>query len=216
MAWILLLWLAEPAYTLDVEKDAAPPESVAAAIAKVLEARCLRLKDADGTTRAEIWLRASVPVEATNEQVNNGLTYAEVPATTLLGVIRLPEATPDYRKESIPAGVYTLRLATQPPTGDHAGTAPHGEFCLLCRVADDRTVAPMEVKTLIERSTKINDSHPTVLVLFPATRDATATPKLIDKGKGHWIVATRLNAHTGRKPATLPLGLTLVGATTAR
>lgn len=211
---VLLLGAAE--YTLEVEKGAAPPGEVAAAVAKVLERRCLRLKDKDGTVRAEVWLRAEVPVDATDEQVANGLTYAEVPATTLLGVLRLPEGRNDYRKQRVPAGTYTLRLAAQPPTGDHMGTAPHGEFCLLCAAADDRKPGPMEVKGLVEHSARINETHPSVLVLFPGHKDAAAEPKVVDKGKGHWVLFARLGAAARGKKAVLPLGLTLAGETAAK
>src|SRR5262245_53102409 len=108
----VLLFAAD--FSLEVEKDVAPPEDLAPAIGKLLERRCLRLKDGKDNVIAELWLRETVPVEATDEQIANGLTYAEVPATTIVGVIRLPEALTDYRKQKVPAGVYTLRLAIQP------------------------------------------------------------------------------------------------------
>jgi hypothetical protein len=215
MIWFLLLTCAAT-YSVETDKDAAIPEVVAPAIGKRMDSTCLRVKDADGKVRAEVWWSQSVSVDATDEQVDNGLTYAEVPAGTLLGVIRLPEAINDYRKQTIPAGVYTLRRAIQPPTGDHMGTAPYGDFCLLCRVADDRKPEAIEMKTLVERSTKINESHPTVLVLFPGEKDAGERPKMTDKGKGHWVLFTRLPARTTRKKAVLPVGLNLVGESAAR
>src|SRR5262245_45001558 len=204
-------------FSLETEKDVAPPEGLAPAIVKLLERRCVRLKDGKDNVIAELWLRATVPVEATDEQIANGLTYAEVPATTVLGAIRLPETLTDYRKQKVPAGVYTMRLATQPATGDHADTAPYREFVLLCAAADDRKADRMEGKGLVEMSTKINEDHPSVLVLFPATKDAVAEPKLVDKGKGHRVLFARLGAASAKgKKAVLPLGLTLVGVSAAR
>jgi hypothetical protein len=203
-------------YTVEADRDTPVPDTVAEAVRKTLDPTCLRVKDAEGTVRAEVWWSQTVKVDATDEQVDNGLTYAEVPAGTLLGVIRVPEAINDYRKQSIPAGVYTLRRAIQPPTGDHMGTAPYGDFCLLCRVADDRKPEAIEMKTLVERSSKINESHPTVLVLFPGEKDAGERPKMTDKGKGHWVLFTRLPARTARKKAVLPVGLNLVGESAAR
>jgi hypothetical protein len=211
----VLLFAAD--FSLEVEKDVTPPEEVAPAIRKLLERRRVRLKDGKDNVIAELWLRESVPVEATDEQIANGLTYAEVPATTILGAIRLPGALTDYRKQNVPAGVYTLRLAAQPATGDHADTAPYREFVLLCAAADDRRADRMEVKGLVETSTRINEDHPSVLVLFPATRDAAAEPKVVDKGKGHRVLFARLGAVSAKgKKAVLPLGLTLVGVSAAR
>ncbi|MGL4554242.1 MAG: hypothetical protein ACRC33_24015 [Gemmataceae bacterium] len=210
-----LLFAAD--FTLEAEKDAAPPEDVSAAVAKLLERRCLRVKDAKGDAVAEVWLRAAVPVEATDEQIANGLTYAEVPATTLVGVIRLPGGMTDYRKQKVPAGVYTLRLAVQPPTGDHMGTAPHGEFALLSAASDDRKAGLMEVKGLVEMSTKVNESHPSVMVLLPGDKDAGAEPRLVDKGKGHRVLFARLGAVSAKgSRAVLPFGLTVVGGSAAR
>ena len=55
-----------------------------------------------------LWLRKELPAEATPEQVKNGLTYREVPKTTLIGAIELPQKWIDFRKQEIPKGVYTL------------------------------------------------------------------------------------------------------------
>ena len=49
---------------------------------------------------------------------------------------------------ALPAGVYTLRFAIQPDIGDHTGTAPHPEFCLLCPADEDKTVEDIEKKKL--------------------------------------------------------------------
>ncbi|NBO92951.1 MAG: hypothetical protein EBV06_11670 [Planctomycetia bacterium] len=211
----VLLFAAD--FSLETQKDVAAPDEVAPAIVRLLERRCLRLKDGKGNTLAEVWLRASVTVEATDEQISNGLTYAEVPATTLLGVIRLPDSLIDYRKQKVPAGVYTLRLAIQPPTGDHMGTAPHAEFAILCSASEDRKAERMEAKTLIETSTKINSDHPSVMVLFPGHKDATPDPKLVDKGKGHQVLFAQMTAASAKgKKAILPVGFTLVGVSAAR
>ena len=74
----------------------------------------------------------------------------------------------DYKKQRIPAGLYTLRLAIQPQDGDHMGTAPYNEFCLFCPAAEDKKPDPLTVKDLRELSTKSTDNHPGVFVLFPA------------------------------------------------
>jgi hypothetical protein len=117
------------------------------------------------------------------QQQTKNITYC---STTLLGVIRPPDSLIDYRKQKVPAGVYTL------PFGDSARPQatiwerllmPSSRFC--AQHPEDRKAERMEAETLIETSTKINSDHPSVMVLFPGHEDATPDPKLVDKGKGH-------------------------------
>jgi len=190
--------------------DTAPPKELVEAIRSQLDNRCLRLVDGKGNALIEVWFRKEVPVKATDAQIKNGLTYREVPNTTLVGAMRVVKGTTDYRKQRIPAGVYTLRIAQQPMDGDHMGTAPYSEFCLISPAADDRKPDTMEVKALHEMSAKSTESHPGVFLLFPGT-GATKEPKLMDKGSGHWVLLLQIGAKAGDKKATVPLGLTLVG-----
>src|SRR5262245_22049439 len=105
------------AYSIKQVADSAPPKELAEPVRKLLDSQCAQLLDAKGTVLAEVWLRKELPVKATKEQVKNGLTYAEVPQTTLVGALRVPKRLSDYRKQKVPAGVYTLRLAIQPADG---------------------------------------------------------------------------------------------------
>jgi hypothetical protein len=193
----------------------APPAELHESIRKLLGGTCIEVKDADGKAIFELWLRATVPVRATEAQVKNGLTYREVPLSTLLGVLRFVEERTDYRKQKIPAGLYTLRLALQPVSDDHTNTAPYRDFCLLCPAGEDRSPDLLTPKRLQELSAKVTDDHPAVLLLFPGS-GATATPKLVDKEKGHRVLLLELAAQAGEHKATLPLGLTLVGTSAAR
>jgi hypothetical protein len=214
----LLLLLALPVraasgYTLETVK-ADPPTGLQPAIRALLARSCLRLKDADGDTLFEVWLRAEVPVKATEVQVKNGLTYQEVSPSTLLAAIRVVKDTTDYRKQKIPAGVYTLRLAIQPVSDDHNGTAPYREFGLLSAAGDDKKPDLMPARKLQDQSARITGEHPAVFLLFPG-KGATASPKLIDKGKGHRVLLVALPAKADAIKGTLPLGLTLIGTSAA-
>jgi hypothetical protein len=199
---------ADP-YRLKVVEATPAPEQVAEPVRKLLTERCVQFLDAQGGLLVELWFRKEVPAKATPAQVSNGLTYDEVPETTLLGVIRVARATTDYRKQPLPEGVYTLRLAFQPKTGDHAGTAPHTEFCLLTAAAEDKSPALLTQRALITASARINSAHPTVLLLFPGT--GAAAPKLVDKGEGHWVLLFKQEAIVDGKPASIGIALTLVG-----
>ncbi len=196
-----------------VDKTAAPKE-VQEPIRKLLGERCVQLLDAKGDLLAEVWFRQDVPVNATEAQIKNGLTYAEVQESTVFGAIRFPKQITDYRKQKIPAGVYTLRLANQPMDGDHMGTAPYSEFLLLSPAADDKTPNSMEAKKLQEMSGKTTGGHPGVLLLFPG-KGAAEMPKLEKKEENHWVLLFLLDAKSGAKKATLPVGLTLIGASSS-
>jgi hypothetical protein len=144
----------------------------------------------------------------------NGLTYHEIPETTVLGALRLPKAYTDYRKQKLAAGVYTLRLAFQPMNGDHMGTAPFSEFVLASPAADDKKPDLMEPKSLHEMSAKSTENHPAVFLLFPG-KGAAAEPKFVDKGEGHWALLYLQDLKVGDKKVSIPIALTLVGASSA-
>jgi hypothetical protein len=207
---------AADAYALKVADNTRAPTEVAEPIRKVLAERCVQLLNAKGDLLAELWLRKEVPAKAsvTAAQVQNGLTYRDLPETTVVGAVRLARTFSDYRKQKIEAGVYTLRLAFQPMDGDHMGTAPYNEFCLLSPAAEDKTAATMVPKALQEMSAKATNAHPAVLLLFPG-KGAAAQPKLVDKGMGHWVVLLQLEVKAADKTTAFPVGLTLIGASSS-
>jgi hypothetical protein len=205
---------AAPAYSIKIVKDSAPPKELREPIRKLLDTRCVQLLDGKGTTLIELWFRKELPVKATEAQVKNGLTYREVPPSSVIGAMRVARPTIDYRKQKINAGVYTLRLAVQPMDGDHMGTAPYNEFCLICPAADDKKPDLMEAKQLHELSGKSTESHPGVFLLFPG-KEARAEPKLLDKGEGHWVLFLQLDARAGDLKARFDLGLTLIGVSSS-
>jgi hypothetical protein len=195
------------------EAKTAPPEGLKEAIAKALDERSYQFVDQKGNLLCELWFRKEVPANATPEQVKNGLTYRELPEGSLLAVVNFPKGTTDYRKQKLKAGVYTLRLGFQPENGDHMGTAPYNEFCLLTPAADEKALAPLSAKDLQENSTKASGTaHPAVLLLFPVTvKEAGAAAKVVDKGEGHFVLTLKLELKVGDQKVDLGVGLTLVG-----
>ena len=159
-----------------------------------------------------VWFRGAIPVKATEEQVKNGLTYREIPEGELVGAIRFPAKFTDFRKQEIAAGVYTLRFAVQPDIGDHTGTAPHPEFCLMVPADKDPKRDAIEKKKLIELSSLVNEGrHPAVLLMWPHDgKDAGA--KVAGKGDGVFVATLRraVVAEEGRK-ATLGFAITVAG-----
>jgi hypothetical protein len=165
-----------------------PPTEVAEPIRKLLPKSCEIVKDANGNAVAEFWFRSEIPGKGSAEQIKNGLTYRELVETSILGVVKFANTFIDYRKQEIPAGVYTLRIAFQPDTGDHTDTAPHTEFALLCPVEKDTKADEMEPKTLYKMSfASTGGEHPGVMLLYPG--DKAKEPKLVDREKGVWTLS---------------------------
>jgi len=199
---------ADP-YAIKVQEGTAPAE-VAEPIRQLLAERSIQFLD-KGELVFELWPRKEVPGKATEAQIKNGLTYQEIPETTLIGVLRVARETKDYRKQKVKVGVYTLRMAAQPMDGDHMGTAPYSEFCLLSPVGVDKTPSTMEAKHLHELSAKTTGNHPSMFLLFPG-KGAGEQPTLANKGTGHWVVLYKQIIVVGDKKAVLDIGMTLVGA----
>jgi hypothetical protein len=187
-----------------------PPAALAAPVRALLAKDALVVRSGDAVVM-RVWFRDAIPVKATPEQFKNGITYREIPEGALVGAVEFPAAFTDFRKQEIAAGAYTLRFAVQPDIGDHTGTAPHPDFCLISAAADDKSAEPIDKKDLIEMSSKVNEGrHPAVLLMFPnfAKDDA---PKVLSKGDGVWVATTRRAVTTGTEKATLGFALTVAG-----
>jgi hypothetical protein len=200
---------AQPKFTAALEK-VEPPAKLAEPVRKLLDGQALVVRGGDGVVM-RVWFRAEIPAKATEEQVANGLTYREIPEGTLVGAIEFPAPFTDYRKQDLPAGVYTLRFAVQPDIGDHTGTAPHPEFCLICPAAEDRDEEPIDKKKLIELSSKVNEGrHPAVLLLWP-NNGKDAGVRVLDKGDGVFVAAVRRPVAAGDRKTTLGFAVTVAG-----
>src|SRR5262245_35298472 len=98
--------------TIKKEK-VAPPKELKEPFQSLLSDEAYQLVDDKGAAWATFWFRKAVPAKAAAEQVKNGLTYREIPQTTLIGAVQFAQPWTDFRKQKIPAGVYTLRMALQ-------------------------------------------------------------------------------------------------------
>jgi hypothetical protein len=129
-----------------------------------------------------------------------------------LGVLRVNQQIGDYRQQKIKPGVYTLRLAFQPMDGDHMGTAPYNEFCLVVPAKRDDKPQPFaDPKELHEKSTRATGtSHPGVFLLFPNPKPADK-PQLVDKGNDTWVLFAKEEADANGTKAPLGIALTLIG-----
>jgi len=215
LAWLSPAVLAgEPDLMVKSETIAAPSE-LAEPVREALGKQTYTVVGKDGD-RLTLWLRSNIPAKANAQQIKNGLTYREIPEGTLIGAVKFPATFVDFRKQEIPAGVYTLRLAVQPETGDHMGTAPYADFVLLTQAENDLTTEGVEPKALYKVSAKITGGdHPAVMVLFPS-KAKTAVPTLVKKADKVSVLETMLALDAEGGKATLGFAITVEGHTKAK
>ena len=201
---------ADP-FTLKSAKLAIP-DAVTEPIRELLDDQAVQFADAKGLV-GTFWFRRELKADATATQVKNGLTYRELPMTTVVGVLKLERTWVDFRRQEIEPGVYTMRLAVQPKTGDHDGTAPYTDFCLLVPAAKDEKAAEMALKDLIEMSGESTGStHPGVVLLFPNYQPSD-TPKVVAKDKGIVLLQVKRLVKAGTQQTHLGSAFTIAGVT---
>jgi hypothetical protein len=209
-------WGGQGKYTVKQARSS-PPRELQAPIQQLLGHSSIQLVDDKGAVVCELWFRKELPSKAAPDQVKNGLTYRDLSESTLIGAIRFDQPVTDYRKQKVNPGVYTLRLGFQPMDGDHMGTAPYPDFCLILPARDDPKPDPIETKELRDMSAKsVGGSHPGVFLLYP-TPKPDATPGLVAKSADTWVLTWKepVAVEGQKEPASIGFGLTLVGHTSA-
>jgi hypothetical protein len=205
---------ADAKMTVKVE-DAAPPKELSEAVRAALDGKAMRVYNEKGKLLCTVWARKALETKATAEQAKAGLKYAHLEETTLLGVIQFADTFTDYRKQKVQPGVYTLRLGNQPTDGDHQGTAPYNEFCLLTPAGADTKADVMEAKELFELITKSTKrKHPGVMLLFP-NKSPGEKPAVEAKPKDHYVLSFRVPTTSGGEKGYLGFSLVVVGVTMA-
>ncbi len=200
---------ADAKFSAKVEK-VAPPEKLAEPIRKLLDPEALVVREGEAIVM-RVWFRTEIPGKANEEQIKNGISYRDIPEGTLVGAIEFPAKFTDYRKQELAAGVYTLRFAVQPDIGDHTGTSPHPDFCLLCPAVEDKDDELIEKKKLIEISSKVNEGrHPAVLLLWP-NNGKDASVKVIEKGNGVLVATIKRPVATDSGKTMLGFAVTVAG-----
>jgi hypothetical protein len=203
---------ADGKLTVKVE-DAAPPKELSDAVRAVLDGKAMQVFDDKGKLLCTIWARKALETKATADQAKAGLKYSHLEETTLVGAVQFPNTFIDYRKQKIKPGVYTLRFGIQPEDGDHQGTAPYNDFCLLLPAGADATPDVMEAKKLHELSKKSTTrKHPGVLLLFP-NKTPAEKPVVEAKPKDHFVLSFRVPATAGGEKGYLGFSLVVVGVT---
>jgi len=191
------------------------PEALAEALKPEFATDAFTIQDGE-TNAMTLWFRKEIPVKASAEQIKNGLTFREIPEGTLVGMVKFEKAFVDYRKQELPSGTYTLRVAVQPDTGDHKDTAPHADFVLLSQIADDKSLEVVELKDIVRRSLKVTGSdHPAVMLLFPHFGKETDA-KLVPKENGVQCLQWKRPVKSDAGDSMLGFGLVVAGFSKTR
>lgn len=193
----------------------APPDSVKPVLAKTLAPEAFSVKDAEGNTTANLWVRAAVPVSAADEPPQ----YNTIEEGTFVGVLQLlNDSFTDFRDQHLSEGVYTLRLGIQPSDGNHMGVAPFPEFLCLIPAADDVALDSIGHDDLMKISKKASGTgHPAVMFLQPFFEKPTAKFPLVNLNEASNIVLNVMTkaVRPDDSQADFPIGLIIVGTTTA-
>jgi hypothetical protein len=133
----------------------------------------------DGGWTAEFWFAKQLKTAA--KEVSGAL-YPELSNAEFIGVVNLSKGMIDFRGQTIPAGIYTLRYQLLPQDGNHMGVAPNPDFLLAIPVASDPNPEQSYLyKKLVALSAKTTGTnHPAVIAL-----DTAGNPGSVDvNGQG--------------------------------
>jgi len=217
LALVAVLSLAASAGAVDYSVEPleeGPPKELSGEISKQLQTKGIKVKRGEKSTYCDIWLAKQWPVKEGFKPTLQEL-YPFEPGQ-LVGAIRYYRDRADFRDQTIPQGVYTLRFALQPVDGNHVGTAPTRDFFLLLKAEDDKSPEPLDYKKFTELSTNaVEADHPGMLYLQLSGKKPEELPSIRhNESKDWWIVTFQGNALAGEKKEKLTVELVVVGTTT--
>lgn len=187
--WLLLLGASAALPQFQAAPAGAPPDSVPAAIAAMLDPNGVRVAAADGKVWCEVWV---VKALATGpKSTEEAVSLPTIPHGSLLGVVRFPAQAADRRGNPVPAGVYSLRYSIYPSDGNHMGAAPQRDFALLIPAAKDKGPdVNLNYEQLIAFSKSSTGApHPPCLSIAPSTE---AKVPALHKEEKDWILHLKL------------------------
>jgi hypothetical protein len=131
----------------------------------------------------------------------------------LIGVVRFPRKTTDFRQQEVPAGVYTLRYGQQPVDGAHVGTSPTRDFLLLLPADHDKSPATIEdYKALTKTSSgAAGTNHPAILHMLKPPAEGEFLDLRHDEEKDWWILRFATMVRAGAGKANFRIEIVIVG-----
>ena len=199
---VLLASCAAVAAAPKVEPIGAPA-NLSDALKQAVSARGYRITIDDGWT-AEFWFATQLKTEKNDVP---GALDPELSNSEFVGVARFSQGMSDYRGQSIPAGIYTLRYQLLPQDGNHMGVAPNPDFLLASPAADDtrpeQAYADRKMAALSAKST--GTGHPAVIALESAGK----TGSVAKEENGNIVFSVDVAATDG---SMVKLGIVVKGA----
>lgn len=160
------------------------PESVPDITRQMIAPEGVTVKAGDVAV-VTFWMR-SAPFEG-EPASGFGVRFDNVPEGAFLGVLEFPERGSDFREQSVPPGVYTIRFGLHPEDGNHMGVAPSRDFALLSPVDQDLEIATnFDFDGIVELSAKVGNPHPTVARLELPEGDEG--PNLWENDYEQWVL----------------------------
>jgi hypothetical protein len=167
--------LAADNYSVRELKEAAP-EGLAPGVRDALSKSGYRVVSGDKII-CDVWFHAQLPV-IEKFVPQNDVEYPIEPGT-LIGAIRFPRATTDYRQQSIKPGAFTLRYGQQPQDGNHIGTAQYRDFAIAIQAGDDPTPGKLSQEKAMDLSKKATGSiHPAIFSMLPPQKGREVVPTM--------------------------------------
>lgn len=170
-----------------VEKLASgpPADKLAPEIAKLMSDSGTKVIRGESRTLAEVWTVKELEGKG---KTSDMVLYPFEPGQ-LLGVVRFPRKTTDFRNQEVTSGVYTLRYGQQPVDGAHVGTFPTRDFVLMLPADQDQAAATIgDYKALTKASAaSAGTSHPAIYPLLKPSEGVTPSIRH-DETNDWWIV----------------------------
>jgi hypothetical protein len=193
-----------------------PPGSVPAPVRGAMNDQGFRIRDDQGRTFADFWLRKSIPATDKPAGPAGAIQFPFLADGELLGLLQFATEGHDYRDQPIVKGAYTFRYGLQPVNGDHLGVSPYRDYSLLLPASKDQSLAVPTRKQLEERSADAaGTTHPAVFLMLTAPEDASKpAPSMIhDAENDTWSVILPFNLQVKGKgdPIVQPIRLVVVG-----
>jgi hypothetical protein len=197
-----------------------PPQAIAAEIRTALISEGHRIRDKEGHTIADIWLRKGVPGSEKPEGPRGAIQFPFLADGELIGVLQFATERHDYREQPIAKGVYTMRYGLQPVNGDHLGVSTYRDYSLLLPASKDQSLALLRRKQLEERSAEsAGTSHPAIFLLLEAPPESSKSVGSVmhDGEKNTWSVVVPLSLQVKGQTDLLafPVRLVVIGAAAA-
>jgi hypothetical protein len=209
---LIMISLAGPAagqeYTVK-KSDAPPPaDALAPEIAALLSPAGYQVAEGSRVV-CEIWLCKEWPVAA-DAKTTAEVQYPFTPGQ-ILGAVRYPRRSSDFRDQEVAAGVYVLRYSQQPVDGAHVGTFPTRDFAALLPAAKDRSAKDLDYKTLTTISKETTGTaHPAIRPLLKPQE--TEAPAISTNEEHNWtMVRLAGNVKAGEAPKDLVIEMVVAG-----